>query len=118
MDLKQFLEAASNGVPLLFVVFGVVQVLKMLKAKDGSQLVHGNTLLLLSLLIGLILGIGWIMLTKPPEGDWHTKYVYWFGAVIYGLGLGILAAVFYDALKQIVEKSIPKLVELGILKVK
>ncbi len=66
------------------------------------------------MLVGLLLGSGYaIAATRPPEGDWYVQYVYWFGVIVYGLGLGGAAAVFWDALKAIVERAVQRMVERG-----
>lgn len=114
MNIELFLDAAVSGVPLLFVVWGVVQILKLFKRPDGEQLISGNLLLVLSFVWGLILGSGYMVLvTRPPAGvvDWWPVYGYWFGVVVYGIALGILAAVFWEALKSIVERAVQKLIE-------
>lgn len=114
MNIELFLDAAVSGVPLLFVVWGVVQLFKLFKKKDGEPLFSGNWLLILSFGWGLFIGSGYmVFVTKPPVSlaDWWPVYGYWFGVLIYGIALGILAALFWEALKVIVEKSVAKLIE-------
>ena len=53
-----------------------------------------------SLAIGLIFGIGYQLSLGVP-----TDYAGWFGAVIYGLALGLVASGIYDAASDIVHKS-------------
>jgi hypothetical protein len=116
MDITVYLQAAMRGVPLLFVVLMLVEALKRVKNKDGEQAVNDNWLLLSSLLIGLVLGIGYMVASdRPPAGDdWYPIFVYWFGLFIYGTGLGLLASLFFDALKGIVEKAVEKLIKAGM----
>ncbi len=114
MNLSQYLSAAVSGTPLLFLVFGLVEILKRLKKGDGStQLVSGNLLLLGSLLIGLLVGLGYAVFQQPPpalaKSDGYAHYVYWFGAAVYGLGLGLLASLFFDTLKGLVNLAVGKL---------
>lgn len=88
-----FVDAAINGVPLALLPFGLVAYLK----KQGVQ---GKALLFSSLGIGLVLGVGYMVYqTRPPEGDWWTVYGYWFGNLIYGLGLGLLASGVYEGVR-------------------
>lgn len=88
-----FVDAAINGVPLALLPFGLVAFLK----KQGVQ---GQALLFSSLGIGLVLGVGYMVYqTRPPVGDWWTIYGYWFGNVIYGLGLGLLASGVYEGVR-------------------
>ena len=110
MDLTQFTSAAVHGVPLLFVVLGLVEWLKMFKAKDGSQVISGNWLLLASLLWGVLVG-GLFMLTqnRPPAGiDPYLVFAYWFEIVFYGLAMGLLASGLYDLIVDIVAKIVMK----------
>jgi len=106
MDLTSFVKATVAGVPLIFVVIGVVYWFKQFKRPDGSPLFSGNTLLLISMGWGLFLGSGYmISVTRPPVGDWWTLFVYWFAVAIYGLAMGIVASGLYNAVKAIVEKQ-------------
>jgi hypothetical protein len=109
MDLTKIFTASIVGIPLIFLVFGLVEFMKRLKNKDGEQAISGNWPLIVSLLWGLLLGgLYMIAQTRPPAGDWWTVYVYWFGVVVYGLALGFLASLFYDVLKALVDKLIQK----------
>lgn len=75
-----------NGIPLALVVMGLVEWVKALG-------VGGRTLTILSLTIGLILGIAYQVSIELP-----TDFVGWFGAVIFGLALGLMASKVYDAI--------------------
>ncbi len=117
MDLEIFLKAAVTGIPLLFPVWGLVQLFKLFKKKNGEQAINGNVLLILSFAWGLILGGGYMVFaTQPPvpDGNWYTQYVYWFAVGFYGISIGILASVFWEALKTIVDKAIEKFIAKGI----
>lgn len=88
-----FVDVVINGVPLALLPFGLVAYLKKQGVKDKA-------LLFSSLGSGLVLGIGYIVYqTRPPAGDWWVVYGYWFGAVIYGLGLGLLASGIYEGVR-------------------
>lgn len=108
MNLSIYLSAAAGGVPILFLVFGAVQLMKKLTKPDGTPALTGNALLLAALAWGLALGLGfWAWQTRPPASpDPYEHYVYWFAGAAYGLGLGFLASLFWDALRAIAEKAV------------
>lgn len=112
MDLSVYTKAIA-GVPLLFVVFGAVEIMKRLKNREGGQLISGNVLLLASLAWGLLVGAGYMLAEVPPPAVFVWSY--WFGLACYGLGLGYLASLFFDMVSAVVEKAIAKLA--GTLKV-
>ena len=115
MDVTFFLKAMIDGIPLLLVVFVAVQFLKSFKKPDGSQSLDGNVLLAASMGIGLVLGVLYsIFAVRPPEGDWYDNYKYWLGAAAYGIALGGLASLFFDAIKAIVAKAIETFSKDGI----
>ena len=104
-----------DGIPLLLVVFVAVQFLKSFKKPDGSQALDGNVLLGASMTIGLLLGVLYsIFAVRPPEGDWYDDYKYWLGAAAYGIALGGLASLFFDAIKAIVMKTLETFTKNGI----
>lgn len=102
MQIDVFFSAAVSGVPLTFVVFGLVwwysQAFKL----------QGRTQTISSLLTGVVLGAGYmVMIAAPPTGTgWWPVYAYWFSVVIYGLGLGVLASGVYEASKDLLLKVI------------
>ncbi len=102
--MEPLIKAAVDGIPLLLVVFMLVELAKRLEREDGTPLLQGNAILLSSLGIGLVLGIGYMLYSVPPE----PTYRYWFSVVIFGLTLGGLASIFYDLLKTLVERWLPK----------
>jgi len=75
------------GIPLLVVVLGVVQFIK------GFGLA-GNAVKLLSLSVGLLLGIGYQLSVTVP-----VDFAGWFSVSVFGLGLGLVASGIYDAAK-------------------
>lgn len=105
INLAVYFSAAAAGVPLVFVVFGLVWW-----AGRAFQL-QGVTKYLTSLLAGLLLG-GLYMLsaTRPPAGDWWLIFGYWFGVGVYGLGLGVLTSVLHDAGQDWFARSVRKAV--------
>jgi len=77
-----------SGVPLIFVVMGIVELIKAF----GLQ---GKALTAASFAVGLALGIAYQISLGLPTG-----YAGWFGAVIFGLALGLMASKVYDAMKS------------------
>ena len=75
-----------NGIPLLFVVMGLVELSKSF----GAQ---GKALTAISFGIGLIVGLLYQVSLGVP-----ADYSGWFGAVIFGLALGLVASKVYDAI--------------------
>jgi hypothetical protein len=101
-DLSVYIKSAVAGVPLLFVVMGLVWFW-------GKLGVTGKWQLGTSMLTGLVLGAGFMVTqTRPPVGDWYTSFIYWFSNVIYGAGLGLLASGFYNIGKTVLEKALAK----------
>lgn len=79
-------DQVINGVPLIFVVMGLVELVKVFG-------VHGKALTAVSFGIGLILGLLYqISLGMPAD------YTGWFGAALFGLALGLVASKVYDAI--------------------
>ena len=74
-----------NGIPLIFVVMGLVELTKSF----GAQ---GKLLTGISVAVGLVLGVLYQVSLGVP-GD----FAGWFGAAIFGIGLGITASKVYDA---------------------
>jgi len=101
-DLTVYIEAAVSGVPLLFVVIGLVWVW-------GKMGLQGKQQLISSMLTGLALGLPYMIAqTRPPVDDWWLSFGYWFATVIYGLGLGVFASVLYELNKDLIAKLIEK----------
>ena len=82
MDFGEFV---INGVPLLFVVMGLVELIK-----DFG--VQGKALTASSFAIGLIIGLLYQLSLGMP-----ADYAGWFGAAVFGLALGLVASKVYDA---------------------
>lgn len=105
MDFASFAKVAVQGVPLLFVVMGVVEYCKKFKNKDGTPKFNGNVILLISMGWGLLIGSGYMITqTRPPAEDWWIIFIYWFGVAIYGIAMGLIASGLFDVIKNIVEK--------------
>ena len=85
MDFSQYLVA---GVPLIFVVLGLVQWVKSLG-------LTGDAVKVVSLVIGLLLGVGYQLSVAMPVG-----FAGWFGVTVFGLALGLVASGIYDVVKD------------------
>lgn len=83
-----FSNAMVNGVPLALVVIGLVEWVKQMG-------VTGQTLKVVSLGLGLALGLAYQYSVQPP-----VDFAGWFGAVLYGLGLGLVASGIFDAVRS------------------
>lgn len=104
-DLSVYIKSAVQGVPLLFVVMGLVWFWGKLGAVGKAQLFS-------SMGTGFILGMGYMLaVTRPPIGDWWTQYIFWFANAVYGIGLGLIASGFYEIGKGVVTKVVAKLLE-------
>ena len=75
-----------NGIQLLFVVMGLVELSKSF----GAQ---GKALTAISFGIGLVVGLLYQLSLGTP-----ADYAGWFGAAVFGLALGLVASKVYDAI--------------------
>ena len=97
----EFITVSVKGVPLLFVVIGIVTVMR----KAGLE---GRALLFSSLAWGTLIGT----MYQLAVFDLPATFGGWFAVLFYGLAIGILAALFYDTLKGLLDRSLAKLVEV------
>jgi len=106
MDFTTFITTATVGaVPLVFVIIGLVEYFKKLGVK-------GNTLLLISMGIGILFGVPYMVSQqRPPAGDWFPIFTYWFAAIVYGIAMGLVASGLYDVVKAIIEKLFGKTIK-------
>lgn len=82
-------EVSVLGIPLTFVVFGLVAFL-------GGMGVKGKAQLASSLGLGSVIGFFYQFSMNGAPVDASQ----WFGYLIYGLGLGVLATGLYEGQKQ------------------
>lgn len=80
-----FQDAVVAGIPLIFVVMGLVEWVKRIG-------VSGWVLQALSMAFGMALGVLYRMSLQMP-----VDFMGWFGAIVYGLALGLVASGVYDA---------------------
>ena len=74
-----------SGVPLMIVIFGLVEFSKSLG-------VAGRWLTVLSLLLGFLFGLAYQLAT----GGFPAEFAGWFGVIVFGLALGLVTSGFYD----------------------
>lgn len=79
-------DQVINGIPLVLVVMGLVELSKAFG-------VQGKVLTALSFAIGLILGVLYQLSIGVP-----ADFAGWFGAAVFGIGLGLVACKIYDAI--------------------
>jgi len=99
--MNYFTDAMVNGIPLLFVVLGLVEWVKTFG-------LEGNVLRGVSMLIGLILGCGYMI----TQQGYPVEFASIFGYLVYGLALGLVASGIYDGSKRAVGSAIRDSVEL------
>ena len=83
-----FGDAIVDGIPLVFVIGGLVQFAKKFN-------LSGEACTALSLGLGVVFGIAYQVQAGLP-----TNFAGWFGAVLYGLALGITTSGLYDVVKK------------------
>ena len=99
--MNYFTDAMVNGIPLLFVVLGLVEWIKTFG-------LTGNVLRGVSMLIGLLLGFGYM----TSQQGFPTEFSPIFSYIIYGLALGLVASGIYDGSKRAIGSAIRDSVEL------
>lgn len=80
-----FENASVAGIPLLAFVLGLVQWIKGFGLSGGQVKVA-------SMVIGVLLGVGYQFSVNPPA-DFST----WFAVSVFGVALGLVASGLYDA---------------------
>ena len=77
--------AVVGGIPIVVVVLGLVEFSKQLGAR-------GKALLLLSMALGILFGVGYeVAQTGVP-----TDFGGWFAYGIFGLAMGLVASGIYE----------------------
>jgi len=82
--MSQPLNVFIDGIPLVIVIFGLVEFIKSLGLK-------GKALTVVSLLLGLAFGITYRLTLAIPQ-----DFAGWFSAAVFGLALGLVASGLYD----------------------
>jgi len=73
-----------DGIPLVLVIFGLVEFVKSLG-------LSGKVLTVVSLVLGLLVGFAYRFTIITPQ-----TFADWFSAIVFGLALGLTASGIYD----------------------
>jgi len=84
--MQDFSSLLIGGVPLIAVIFGLVEFLKVFGLKD-------RILTICSLLLGLALGIAYNLTLGLP-----VDYAGWMAVIFFGLAIGLTTSGIYDFL--------------------
>ncbi len=103
LDLTQFLKVGVAGIPLIFVIVGIVGVLKKAGLSDKQ-------LLFASVMNGLFWGSGYqVTQQRPPmTTDVWLLFIYWFAVLAYGAALAVVASLLYDLVKGLIDRLITR----------
>lgn len=82
------MEQLVNGIPLVALVIALVEWLKRFD-------IEGKALNAASMAVGVIIGVAYWYAQQPLVG-----FAEWFGAIAYGLVLGLTASGIYDAARS------------------
>jgi hypothetical protein len=82
--MLDFSTLLIDGIPLVLVVFGLVEFIK----KMGMT---GKLLTVASLLLGMLLGLAYRLSMFAP-----MTFADWFSAIIFGLALGLVSSGLYN----------------------
>ena len=89
MSEMEFANAIVRGVPLFWLVIALVTLLGKLGVSGRWQLVS-------ALGVGMLLGVAY-QASVAPLAVWTD----WFGAIVYGLALGLTATGVYETAKKL-----------------
>lgn len=82
------MDQIVNGIPLVVLVISLVEWVK----RFG---IEGKALNAVSMGIGAVIGVAYWYAQSPL-----VTFADWFGAIMYGLALGLVASGVYDAAKS------------------
>ena len=85
------MDQIVNGIPLVVLVIALVEWLK----RFGLE---GKVLNAASMVVGMMIGMAYWYAQQPL-----TTFGDWFGAIIYGLALGLVASGIYDAARSAIK---------------
>lgn len=85
------MDQIVNGIPLVVLVIALVEWLK----RFGLE---GKALNAASMVVGMMIGTAYWYAQQPL-----TTFRDWFGAIIYGLALGLVASGIYDAARSAIK---------------
>jgi hypothetical protein len=84
--MQDFSSLLIGGIPLIAVIFGLIEFLKVFGLKD-------RVLTICSLLLGLILGVAYKLTLGLP-----IDYAGWMAVIFFGLAIGLTTSGIYDFL--------------------
>ena len=82
--MLDFSSLLVGGIPLLLVIFGLVEMIKSLG-------LGGKWLTVCSLALGLVFGL----CHQIAQAGLPTGFAAWFATVVFGLTLGLVTSGFY-----------------------
>lgn len=92
--MEQLFKDMASGAPIIFVVMGCVQ---WVKVTFNTKEPWTN---IVSMLIGLAFGGGYLYGVNKPH-----DYMTWFAVVVYGVGLGLIASGVFKVGVQMAKKA-------------
>jgi phosphoglycerol transferase MdoB-like AlkP superfamily enzyme len=94
--MQYFSSLLIGGIPLIAVIFGLVEFLKVFGLK-------GRILTIISLLLSMAFGILYKLSLAMPF-DLYS----WFAVIVFGLALGLTTSGIYDFLDAHFSNNLPK----------
>jgi hypothetical protein len=94
--MQDFPALVIGGVPLMVVIFGLVEFSKKLG-------LSGKGLTIFSMLLGIVFGITYQFSMRGFPSD----IAGWFAVLVYGLALGLVTSGFYDFANNRLPSAIP-----------
>lgn len=88
-----FSDLTVGGISLIFIVIGLVEFSKNFG-------LSGNWLILLSAVLGLVLGVGYKLASGIP-----VDFNGWFTIIVFGLACGLSATGLYDYSKNLTSSN-------------
>ena len=82
--MTDFNTLIVGGIPLIVVIFGLVEFIKSLGLK-------GRVLTIVSLVLGLVFGMAY----QIAQAGMPAGFAGWFTTLIFGLAIGLTASGFY-----------------------
>ena len=94
--MEVFTTLLVSGIPLLVVIFGLVEFFKSIG-------VTGKGLTIVSMFLGLFFGVAF----KIAGSGLPAGFAGWFTVVFFGLALGLVTSGFYDFVNDRLPKTGP-----------
>ena len=88
-----FSDVAVNGVPILLLIIGLVEFIRQMG-------LSGKPLRAVSAGLGLLFGLLYQVSLGVP-----ADFAGWFGAVVFGLGLGVAASGVVDVARDLAKRA-------------